>query len=290
MIRILVTGSKGQLGSEFQRIANLYQDYEFTFTDIDELDITDFECVRKFIGNETFDYCINCAGYTAVDKAEDEVEKAFLLNAYAVENLAKGCEEFNVRLIHISTDYVFNGNASKPYKETDAVSPQSVYGHSKLKGEEAVISSSKKAIIIRTAWLCSIFGNNFVKTMLKLGAERDQIKVVHDQLGSPTFSNDLAKAIMQMILSESGNTDNEIYHYSSLGEISWFTFAKQIMEMAKLECEVEPIGTQDFPTKAKRPAYSVLNKGKIIQDYHLKIPDWKESLLTLIKELRNIKS
>lgn len=290
MIQILITGSKGQLGSEFQHIAISHPQIKFTFTDVEELDLTDFDRVRAFIGNNTFDYCINCAGYTAVDKAEDEMDKALLLNAYAVENLAKTCEEHKLRLIHISTDYVFDGQATQAYKETDPVSPQSAYGYSKLKGEQAVLKNSTKAIIIRTAWLCSRYGHNFVKTMLRLGAEKEQVHVVNDQLGSPTFTHDLADTILKLIYAGKDDQANHIYHYSSNGIISWYTFAKKIMEFAGLNCRVLPIPTAEFPTKAKRPAYSALDKSKIINDFQIDIPDWDESLKDLIVDLQNTKT
>ena len=285
MIRILITGSKGQLGSEFKKLAEDYPDYRFFFTDVEELDITDFNAVDSYISRNPFHYCINCAGYTAVDQAEDEPEKAFLLNADAVENLAIVCEKNQVRFIHISTDYIFNGEAKKPYKEDDPVSPQSVYGYSKLKGEEAVLKYAKDAIIIRTAWLCSAYGKNFVKTMLKLGAEKPALSVVNDQLGSPTFAEDLGKAILEIIRNPLSQKSCEIYHYSSLGIISWFDLATEIMRQAGLDCKIIPIKTSEYPTKAKRPAYSVLDKSKIIRDYTIEIPEWQDSLLKLIQEL-----
>lgn len=287
MIRILITGSNGQLGTEFRFLAENYPNYNFVFTDIDELDLSDFQSVRSFFQENKFDFCVNCAGYTAVDKAEDEPGKAFLLNADAVGNLSKLCEERNVRLIHISTDYVFDGKAKRPYKENDPVSPQSVYGLSKLKGEDEVLKYSSNAIIIRTAWLCSRYGKNFVKTMLKLGAEKPMLNVVNDQIGSPTFTEDLAKAILEIIGKPRKPENNEIYHYSSMGNISWFIFAKEIMDMAGLDCKIIPVKTSEYPTKAKRPAYSVLDKSKIIHDYGIEIPEWKFSLLKLIETIKN---
>ena len=285
-MKILITGSNGQLGSEFRSLENIYRDYQFTFTDIEELDLTDFKAVHSFFEENTFDYCVNCAGYTAVDKAEDEPDKAFLLNAIAIKNLAKECAGNKVRLIHISTDYVFDGNATRPYKEDNPVSPESVYGLSKLKGEEAVLKYSSNAIIITTAWLCSRFGKNFVKTILKLGSEKNELNVVDDQIGSPTFSNDLARAVLEITSSIENRNTNEIYHYSSEGTISWFIFAKAIIEMAGLTCEIKPVNTNKYPTKAKRPVYSVLDKGKIKNDFGLKIPDWKSSLSKLIQDLK----
>ncbi|MCB2207582.1 MAG: dTDP-4-dehydrorhamnose reductase [Bacteroidetes bacterium] len=287
MSQILITGSNGQLGSEFRYIAGNYQNHTFTFTDVEELDITDRKAVHSFFQENSFDFCVNCAGYTAVDQAEDEPEKAFRLNTDAVENLAMVCENNHTRFIHISTDYVFDGTAKHPYKEDDTVSPQSVYGFSKLKGEEAVLMYSSRAVIIRTAWLCSQFGKNFVKTMLRLGAERSELRVVDDQIGSPTFANDLARAILEMIGKTEKPKSTEIYHYSSMGHISWFIFAKEIMKMAGQDCKIIPVKTSEYPTKAKRPAYSVLDKSKIIHEYGIEIPEWKFSLLKLIESLKN---
>jgi len=285
-MKILITGSNGQLGSEFRSVENKYRNYQFTFTDIEELDLTDFKAVHLFFEENTFDYCVNCAGYTAVDKAEDEPNKVFLLNADAIENLAKECTRNKVRLIHISTDYVFDGNATRPYQEDDPVSPESVYGLSKLKGEEAVLKYSSNAIIIRTAWLCSRFGKNFVKTILRLGSEKNELNVVDDQLGSPTFTHDLANAILKITNSFENRNTNGIYHYSSEGTISWFIFAKAIIEIAGLKCEIKPVNTSEYPTKAKRPIYSVLDKGKIKNAFGLIIPDWKSSLSKLIQDLK----
>ncbi len=285
-MKILITGSNGQLGSEFRSVENKYRDYQFTFTDIEELDLTDFKAVHTFFEENTFDYCVNCAGYTAVDKAEDEPDKAFLLNEYAIENLAKECTVNEVRLIHISTDYVFNGNATRPYKEDDPISPESVYGLSKLKGEEAVLKYSSDAIIVRTAWLCSRYGKNFVKTILRLGSEKNKLNVVDDQIGSPTFTEDLALAILEITSSLENCNTNEIYHYSNEGTISWFIFAKAIIEIAGLKCEIKPVNTSEYPTKAKRPVYSVLDKGKIKNVFGFKIPDWKSSLSKLIQDLK----
>ncbi len=290
MKRVLITGSKGQLGSEFRHLAGRYPEWQFTFTDIEELDLTDFTYVHTFLRNNNFDYCVNCAGYTAVDQAEDEPEKAFLLNADAVENLAKACALYHVRLIHISTDYVFDGTANRPYKEDDPVAPRSVYGLSKLKGEQAVLNSSENAIIIRTAWLCSRFGKNFVKTIFRLAAERSELTVVDDQLGSPTFTADLAKAILHIVKDQDKVVRNEIYHYSSEGVISWYIFAREIVKIAGFACKVKPVKTSAYPTKAKRPAYSVLDTAKIKKDFGLAIPEWKASLTRLINQLKDKES
>ena len=285
MINILVTGSNGQLGSEIKdRIGNFPQ-YNFTFIDVQELDLTDFPAVSKFLSEKQYDYCIHCAAYTAVDKAEDEVDLAMRVNHEAVENLARICQEKNIFLIHLSTDYVFDGTSYKPYVETDPSSPNSVYGRSKLMGEESVIDYAGKWIIIRTSWLYSLYGHNFVKTMMKLGAERDTLNVVCDQIGTPTNAGDLADAILKMIADVPVNKSNEIYHFSNEGVTSWYDFAMAIMEESGLTCRVLPIESKDFPAKASRPFYSVLNKSKISRDFELEIPNWRNSLREVIKKL-----
>ena len=284
-MNILITGSKGQLGSEFQALAKDYPEHRFDFTDIEELDLTDFNSVPHYFQKHHFDYCVNCAGYTAVDQAEDEQDRAFLLNADAVGNLAKVCMDNGVRLIHISTDYVFDGTATTPYKEEDPISPQSVYGASKLKGEQLVAENAQDTVIIRTAWLCSVYGKNFVKTIVKLAGERPELSVVDDQWGSPTFTEDLAKAILKIIGSGQKITGNKIYHYSSEGKINWYLFAREIVRMAGLACTINPVPSNAYPTKAKRPAYSVLDKSKIKRDFGVEVPDWKTSLQKLINQL-----
>jgi dTDP-4-dehydrorhamnose reductase len=289
-MNILITGSKGQLGSEFRTLAGNYPEHNFDFTDIEELDLTDFEAVREYFRNHHFDYCVNCAGYTAVDQAEDEPDKAFLLNADAVGNLAKVCKDNGVRLIHISTDYVFDGTATKPYKEEDPLSPQSVYGASKLKGEQLIAANTDDAFIIRTAWLCSVYGKNFVKTIIKLAGERSELNVVNDQWGSPTFTEDLARAILKIIISKPEDKGVRIYHYSSEGKLNWYIFAVEIVKMSGLTCRINPVSTGAYPTKAKRPAYSVLDKSKIKRDFGVEVPDWKTSLQKLINQLKDKRS
>ena len=286
-MNILITGSKGQLGSEFQALAKDYPEHRFDFTDVEELDLTDFNGVRHYFQEHHFDYCVNCAGYTAVDQAEDEPDKAFLLNAEAVGNLAKICTENKVSLIHISTDYVFDGEASEPYREDDPISPQSVYGASKLKGELLVAENANDAVIIRTAWLCSLYGKNFVKTILKLAGEKPELNVVDDQWGSPTFTEDLARAILMIIGSGKQVNKAVVYHYSNEGKVNWYIFATEIVKMAGLACEINPVPTSAYPTKAKRPAYSVLDKSKIKRDYSVEVPDWKRSLQKLIDQFKN---
>lgn len=287
MSNVLVTGSKGQLGSEIRAIASQYPTYNFLFTDVDELDLSDFKAVEDFFEKNNIISCINCAAYTAVDKAEDDRELALLINATAVENLAKVCNTHNSLLIHISTDYVFSGNHFKPYEEKDPVAPNSYYGLSKLKGEEAVLGNCNKAVIIRTSWLYSIYGNNFVSTMIRLGKERDELGVVVDQIGTPTHAADLAAAIMTIVQKNNSDNISELYHYSNEGVISWYDFAKAIMENMNLDCNVSAIESKDFPAKAARPFYSVLNKAKIKHDFQVEVPYWLDSLRVMLSKLDN---
>ncbi|MCF6171750.1 MAG: dTDP-4-dehydrorhamnose reductase [Bacteroidales bacterium] len=285
MKKVLVTGSNGQLGSEIRKLENEFPEFRFIFTDIEELDLLDFAAVEEFVAAENISICLNCAAYTSVDKAEDEQGLAMQVNFRAVENLAKVCGQNKALLVHISTDYVFDGKMYRPYTEPDPTAPASVYGWSKLKGEQAVFENTSRAIIVRTSWLCSAFGNNFVKAMLRLGEEKNELGVVFDQIGTPTFAADLAKAMLRMVQNVSSETILEIYHYSNEGAISWYDFAKAIMEEAGLNCQVKPILTKDFPTKATRPFYSVLSKEKIKIDFKLSIPYWRDSLKTVIDEL-----
>jgi len=285
MKKILVTGSNGQLGSEIKERASGFPQYQFVFTDIEELDLTNKKDVNNFFKENQFDVCINCAAYTAVDKAEDDRELALLVNFEAVKILAETCSAHNTFLIHVSTDYVFDGTNYKPYEETDPPSPNSYYGLTKLKGEEAVFSISDHAVIFRTSWLYSSYGNNFVKTMLRLGKEKEQIGVVADQVGTPTFAGDLADAILTAIDKYDGKPINEIYHFSNEGAISWYDFAKAIMMESSLNCKVTPIESKDFPAKANRPFYSVLNKAKVKTDLNIEIPYWLDSLKLVLKKL-----
>jgi dTDP-4-dehydrorhamnose reductase len=257
MKRVLVTGANGQLGKSIHRVAPDYPELKFVFTDVVELDITNNEEVNTFFESNAFDYCINCAAYTAVDKAEKEVEKAYLINATAVKNLAEGCQTTGTVLIHISTDFVFDGTKRTPYTEEDTPNPLSVYGKSKLKGEEYVQEICERHFIVRTSWLYSEYGNNFVKTMLRLAETRKQISVVNDQIGSPTYAGDLAEFSLKVI--SSGSTAYGLYHYSNLGAISWYDFAVEIFKQHKKEVRVVPIPTSSYPTAAKRPPFSVLD-------------------------------
>lgn len=282
MKNILITGSNGQLGSEIREISDQYENYNFIFTDVEELDLTISEDIDSFFTDNKIDVCVNCAAYTAVDKAEDEIGLAMLVNSTAVDNLSKVCNNNGTLLFHISTDYVFNGKHFMPYSETDTVSPDSQYGLSKLKGEEAVMLNCDKAIIVRTSWLYSSHGNNFVKTLIKLGNERDQLSVVSDQVGTPTYAADLAEAIMVMIASFDETKPKEIYHFSNEGAISWYDFGKAIMKLSNIECAINPIDSKDYPSKANRPFYSVLSKSKIKKHYGVNVPYWEDSLRRMI--------
>ena len=272
--KILVTGSNGQLGSELKELLP-----NAIFTDADVLDITNPNAINSFVKNNNIEIIINCAAYTAVDKAEDEHELAQRINCDGPKNLAEtGC-----KIIHISTDYVFDGKACQPYTPDNKPAPISVYGKTKLAGETAVIESAKEYIIIRTAWLYSSYGNNFVKTMRRLGSERETINVVYDQIGSPTYAKDLAETIVK-ILPQMNNNTNGIYHFSNEGVCSWYDFAKEIMELSNLSCKVSPILSAEYPTKATRPFYSVLDKSKLRKTFNISIPHWKESLRKCLKQ------
>jgi len=276
MQNILITGSKGQLGSELQAASEENADFRYFFTDVDELDITDKKCIEKFIVENKIDFIVNCAAYTAVDRAEDDEKTAYLINSDAVKNIGETAAKHNVKVIHVSTDYVFDGTNHTPYSEYMPVSPTSIYGKSKLAGEESLIEICPAAVIIRTSWLYSTFGNNFVKTMIKLGNERDSLNVIFDQVGTPTYAADLAKAIMQIINFE--NWIAGIYHFSNEGVCSWYDFTKSIHRTAKIACKVNPIETKDYPVRTPRPFYSVLNKAKIKSTYAIEISHWEESL------------
>lgn len=282
MPNILVTGSKGQLGSEIEALSSNY-DYNFFFTDRDELDITNQEAIEGFIENNKIDTIINCGAYTAVDRAEEDEINADKINHLAVKYLAQIAKEKDIKLIHISTDYVFDGKNYKPFIETDSTNPQGVYGKSKLDGEEALKDvNPKNSIIIRTSWVYSSFGANFVKTMLRLGKERESLGVIYDQVGTPTYARDLARAILD-ILPKIQNKSTQIYHYSNEGVLSWYDFAREIMRMAKIDCVVNPIESSQYPTPASRPHYSLLNKSKIKEEFNITIPFWKDSLDECLK-------
>jgi len=282
MPKVLVTGSKGQLGSELR---DLVSDENFYFTDRDTLDIADKEAVENFCKEHSINTIINCAAYTAVDKAEEDVVNADRINHLAVKYLAEVAKENDIKLVHVSTDYVFDGENFRPYVESDVTNPNGVYGSTKLAGEEALQTvNPHNAIIIRTSWVYSSFGANFVKTMLRLGKERDALGVIFDQVGTPTYARDLALAILDILPKIKSDTV-EIYNYSNEGVLSWYDFAKEIMKMAKIECKVNPIETKAYPTPAKRPHYSLLNKAKIKETFNIEIPYWKDSLDQCLRKM-----
>ena len=282
MTNILVTGSNGQVGSELQALSKEYN-YNFFFTSRELLDIANSNAISEFIESNNINTIINSAAYTAVDKAEDDKESADLVNHIAVKNLAQIAKDKNIKLIHISTDYVFDGKAHMPYKEDDVTNPNGVYGKTKLDGENAMININPlNSIIIRTSWVYSSFGANFVKTMLRLGKDRDELGVIFDQVGTPTYARDLAKAILD-ILPNVKNDKVEIYNYSNEGVLSWYDFSKEIMKMAKINCQINPIETKEYPTPAKRPHFSLLNKSKIKEKFNIIIPYWKDSVDECLK-------
>lgn len=277
---ILITGANGQLGNEMRKLFTSFPQFYFFPTDIVELDLCNRENVKEFVKKNKIGYIVNCAAYTAVDKAEDEVALSYKINRDAVENIGIAAQTNNAKVIHVSTDYVFDGKGNRPYKETDLTNPQSVYGKSKKEGEDILLQTCPESIIIRTAWLYSTFGNNFVKTMIRIGKERDSLNVVADQKGTPTCAEDLAKAILHII----DRTEKKqqfipgIYHYSNEGICSWYDFTVKIFELKNITCKVNPVTTKEYPTKAARPAYSVLDKTKIKTTFQLMIPQWEESL------------
>lgn len=289
MTNVLVTGSNGQLASCIKDLEKQYKNLKLIYTDYQELDICDLNQLNTFFkSNSKIHYCINCAAYTAVDKAETDVDKAYEINAQGAKNLAIVCREFDVVLIHISTDFVFDGQKTAPYNEADIPNPISVYGASKLKGEVEIQKTVKEYFIIRTSWLYSEYGTNFMKTMLRLAETRDEINVVSDQIGTPTYGGDLAKVILTIINSKS--TGFGLYHYSNEGVTSWYDFAKAIFEASNLKIKTNPIKSAAYPTPAKRPAYSVLDKTKIKNTLRTQAPFWSESLQKAVKVtvLRNI--
>jgi dTDP-4-dehydrorhamnose reductase len=290
-MRVLVTGANGQLGTEIRMIAKYDESKDFTYVDLDNFDLTNsFDVSTWFKKQDPFQVVINCAAYTAVDKAESDYKTAKLANHIAVSILAEECKKMGAQLIHISTDYVFDGKNFLPYKESDNTNPLSAYGKSKLAGEQALIALQMPGIIIRTSWLYSNYGNNFVNTMIRLGKEREQLNVVFDQIGSPTYAKDLATAILQIIENQEftqGKYLSEIFHFSNEGVCSWYDFAKEIMEMAQLPCKIMPIRTEEYPLPAPRPHYSVLDKHKIKTSFGLSIPHWKSSLISCLQSRTN---
>jgi len=283
---ILITGSNGQLGSEIKNIADDFSQFSFFFTDVDKLDITNEKHVFDFVNTNNIDFIINCAAYTAVDKAEEDQIMAHKINVIGTKNLKNAAKNKNIPLIHISTDYVFDGKNHKPYKETNPTSPQSIYGKTKLDGELAILDY-KKAVIIRTSWLYSIFGNNFVKTIIKIATKNDQIKVVSDQIGSPTNAADLAFASLKITeqIFEKDEVDGGIYHFSNEGVCSWYDFAKNIISLKSITCDIKAVNSDEFPRPAPRPFYSVLDKSKIKSTFNLSIPHWTDSLKLVLSKI-----
>lgn len=282
-MQILVTGAYGQLGNELNVLQEDYPEWKFVFTDADSLDITDADAIQKYFAENNFDFVINCAAYTAVDKAETDSDTASKVNALAPKLLGYYSKQRGAKLIHVSTDYVFSGNANRPYSEENDVDPQGVYGKTKFEGEQNCMRENPNTVILRTSWLYSTFGNNFVKTMLRLGKERGELGVVFDQIGTPTYAADLALSILKIIESEKFVPG--IYHFSNEGVASWFDFAQEIFEMSGVKCKVNPVLSDQFPTPAKRPHFSVLNKSKIRDTFGIEIPYWKESLKVCLDRL-----
>jgi len=286
---VLVTGADGQLGSELKALTGrLNQPFRFMFTDADELDITDRQKIASYVNDYHIQYIVNCAAYTAVDKAETDIEKAYTVNATAVENIALVAKQYGVKVIHLSTDFVFDGKSSVPYTEKIAANPLSVYGKSKLKGEEALQEHASDWIILRTSWLYSEFGSNFVKTMMRLMSEREQLSIVNDQRGTPTYAADLAEMILHMLQqTEENEWKSGIYHFSNSGETTWFAFAEEIKKLAGLErCELIPIQSHEYSSVAERPAYSVMDLSKICHTYSVVIPPWEEALGRCIRKIK----
>lgn len=288
-MNILITGANGQLGSEIQDLEKQYSHFDFFFKDLPDLDICNYNQLKEFVTDYKINAVINCAAYTAVDKAEQNVDIAEKVNSEGVLNLVNAVQKVRGKLIHISTDYVFDGNHFLPYEELNEVDPIGVYGKTKRGGELAVINSDIDGIVIRTSWLYSAYGNNFVNTMLRLGKEKEELGVIFDQVGTPTNASDLAKACLDIFTlhKESKiNSNGNLYHYSNEGVASWYDFAISIMELGGENCEVKPIQTKDYPTLAKRPHYSVLNKSKIKTDFKIEIPYWRDSLKNCIEKIK----
>ena len=285
MKKILVTGANGQLGQCLQKISSQFEEFEFIFTDSETLDITIKEEVNDFFWQNAPDFCINAAAYTAVDLAETDIEKAFLVNADGTENLAEACAENNAQFIHVSTDYVFDGENNLAYTEEDFTNPLGVYGASKLAGDELALEVNPCSVILRTSWVYSEFGKNFVKTMLNLFATKEELSIVADQFGQPTNANDLAEAIMKIIKSE--KVTPGIFNFSNLGRISWFDFAEKIAELSDAKIKLNAIETSQYPTPAKRPKNSVLDLDKISKTYAVPLKPWEESLEDCVQILQN---
>ena len=284
-MNVLITGANGQLGNEMRVVAKQYTEVDFVFTDVEELNICNADEVDSFVKNLLPDYIVNCAAYTAVDKAETDIDLCRAINCDAVKNLGIAAQKYQAKIIHVSTDYVFDGTSNIPYTETMPTNPQTIYGKTKLEGEKALLSVCNASFIIRTSWLYSSFGNNFVKTMLRLGNERDSLNVVFDQVGTPTYAADLANAIWEIITSKS--TDYGVYHFSNEGVCSWYDFTTAIFRLTNTNCQVFPIESSEYPTKTPRPFYSVLNKRKIKSTFAVSIPHWEVSLQKCLQILKD---
>lgn len=290
-MKLLITGANGQVGSELRSLADQYPDWVFVYTDYQDLDITDRKAVFTFFEETPFDYCINCAAYTAVDKAESEVTKVRSINVDGAENLALACAQHKTTLIHLSTDYVYHNTQNTPFKEGDSTNPQSVYGATKLEGEQKALAANPKTMIIRTSWVYSSFGHNFVKTMLRLGKERDKLGIVFDQVGTPTYARHLAAAMLTIIQKvEQGVVEKskmyDLYHYSNEGVASWYDLAITVFEEENIEVEVSPIETVQYPTPAARPPFSLMNKAKIKAAFDIMIPHWQTGVRACLKALK----
>lgn len=287
--RIIVTGAYGQLGSEIKFLSSQFPDYQFFYSDVDTLDITNWRAVYQYFDTVQPHFCVNCAAYTAVDKAESEPQKATKINVTAVKYLAKACLKHQARLIHLSSDYVYHNSINRPLVETDKTNPQSVYALTKLKGDKMALSVSSENIIIRSSWIYSSFGHNFLKTMLRLGRERNSLNIVYDQVGVPAYARDIATAILAIIgkLLATNHPLGGVYHFAPSGVTCWYDYARTIFELENIDCQVNPILTRDYPTPAKRPSFSLLNCEKIQTAFDLKIPYWKDSVRKCLEVIRD---